>query len=309
MLTIEQLKERTRYIGGSDAPAVLGLSRWETPLALWAEKTGLLEPEDISGKLHIRVGNALEGLVCQLFEEETGKKVSRNPPTTFHPQHSFIGCNLDGIVGPHEIFEAKTANSYKAKEWGSNDVPTEYMVQAMHSLGVTGARVCYVACLIGGNQDFVIRKVARDEKLIAEIFKKEVHFWTTFVEPKVQPSYQTISPNDGETLYKLFPEAQGEIALGDDANRLVESIQALKADKKHLESTIKREENILKALLKDKESGSTPIYRVTWRQQVQERIDTAKLRELFPDVAAQVLKETKLRKLDLSKIQESKGEN
>jgi predicted phage-related endonuclease len=83
----------------------------------------------------------------------------------------------------------------------------------------------------------------------------------------------------------------------------------LKADKKHLESTIKREENILKALLKDKESGSTPIYRVTWRQQVQERIDTAKLRELFPDVAAQVLKETKLRKLDLSKIQESKGEN
>jgi len=36
----EWLQERRKGIGGSDAAAVLGLSKWKTPYALWLKKTG-----------------------------------------------------------------------------------------------------------------------------------------------------------------------------------------------------------------------------------------------------------------------------
>jgi predicted phage-related endonuclease len=42
--------ERIGFIGSSDAAAVLGLSRWKTPLQIWAEKTGQVVPDDISDK-------------------------------------------------------------------------------------------------------------------------------------------------------------------------------------------------------------------------------------------------------------------
>ena len=41
-------EERRNYIGGSDIAAILGMSRWKTPLKLWLEKTGEVEPDDLS---------------------------------------------------------------------------------------------------------------------------------------------------------------------------------------------------------------------------------------------------------------------
>lgn len=46
----EWLKARQKGIGGSDAASVLGISPWKTNVQLWEEKTGITEPEDISGK-------------------------------------------------------------------------------------------------------------------------------------------------------------------------------------------------------------------------------------------------------------------
>ena len=35
MITREQLERRRHGIGGSDAPVVVGLSKWRTPFQLW----------------------------------------------------------------------------------------------------------------------------------------------------------------------------------------------------------------------------------------------------------------------------------
>ena len=40
----EWLSIRNKYIGGSDAGAVVGLDDYKSPYSLWAEKTGRIPP-------------------------------------------------------------------------------------------------------------------------------------------------------------------------------------------------------------------------------------------------------------------------
>lgn len=50
--------DRTKSIGSSDAAGVLGLSRWDTVLSIWAEKTGRVVPDDISQNLAVKYGSS-----------------------------------------------------------------------------------------------------------------------------------------------------------------------------------------------------------------------------------------------------------
>lgn len=272
MLTAEQVEARRAYIGASDAAAVLGLSRWRTPLQVWAEKTGMLPSEDISNRLPIEVGNELEDLVCKLFTKRSGKAVRRVNETIFHPKYPFLAVNVDRrVVGEDAVLEAKTASGWKAKEWEGEEIPQEYIVQCLHNLAVTGKARCYVAVLIGGNQDFQWKVIERDEAAISTIIEREVAFWNDFVIPKVLP-VSRVKAGDSDTLYKLFPSAQGEdspLLLGDEANRIIESMNALYRDLKTCEAAYEGQKNALKALLKENAVATTGTYKVTWKEQAR----------------------------------------
>ena len=74
----EWLERRRQSIGGSDAGAVLGLNKYNSPYALWAEKTGKVIPEDISDNEAVRLGNDLEEYVAKRWQEATGKKLRKD---------------------------------------------------------------------------------------------------------------------------------------------------------------------------------------------------------------------------------------
>lgn len=265
MITEAQRQERINYIGSSDAAAVLGLSRWNTPLGIWAEKTGQIVPPDISDKIQIRTGNKLEAVVSEMFEEDTGKKLHRKNDTIYHPKYSFIASNIDRrVVGERAGFEAKTASAFKAKEWEGEDIPLEYIIQCHHNLAVTGWDRWYLAVLIG-NQDFQIKIIERDEKLLNDLVEKEVAFWNNFVVTKDMP--MQIKANDGDVLYQLFPHGDESeaIELTDQANAIIESIDSLNADAKVIERQIDEQKNELKAMLKDSAVGKTGLYTVSWK--------------------------------------------
>lgn len=320
-LTEKQIKERVSYIGGGDCAAILGLSRWRTALQTWASKTGMIEAKDISQEMPVKMGNLLEDAVCQLFEDDTGKKLETanasacekrgikyvpNPDdpegtvTILHPVHSFIGGNLDKLVkDENAFFEAKTTNSYKQSEWENKDeIPVEYQLQCLHYMIVGGFDHCYIGCLIG-NRKFVWRKIERDEKKLATILKREVDFWNNFVIPQVMPA---VSADDAVALYNLFPEAAPEsvIELGDEASKICEARDSLLADKKVLEREIDECNNQLKAMLKTYEVGMTPMYKVSWKSQITKRIDTERMRKDEPALYEKFLKEVVARVLRVS---------
>jgi len=265
MLTVEQLAERKNYLGGSDAAAALGMSRWKTPLTLWAEKTGMIEPEDISEKLPVKLGNKMEQIVVELFEEETGKKCRRVNEARFHPSYPFLGANVDRrVVGEDAILEVKTASAWKAKEWQGEEFPMEYLIQVYHYLLVTGAAYAYLAVLIG-NQSFIWKRIDRDEALLAEMQKKLVEFWTEYIARKVQP--QVIKAGDSDTLYWMYPkEITGSmIHLGDEVDRMVEQRSALFQDKATITKQLSTMDALIKAQLGSAEIGITSKYRISWK--------------------------------------------
>ena len=62
----EWLDERKKSIGGSDAAACIGMNPWKTNVQLWEEKTGRIEPEDISDKEEVKYGIRMEPVVREI---------------------------------------------------------------------------------------------------------------------------------------------------------------------------------------------------------------------------------------------------
>lgn len=306
MLTIEQLEERKNYIGASEAAAVLGLSRWATPLSVWAEKVGEIDREDISQKLHVKLGHLLEDDMSDLFMDETKKKLHRVNETRFHPVHKFLAANIDRrVVGENVPVELKTCNAFKSKEWDGEEIPREYIVQCMHTLAVTGVPYCYLGVLIG-NQDFQIKKVDRDEKLIDEMISREVAFWKGFVETKIMP--QIIMKDDGETIEKLYPVASDDepIMLSDRANVLIENLEGFKADRKNLDGLIDQTENELKVMLGEKSCGMTILHKVSWKNSQRSHLNGDLLKKDLPEVHAKYYEVKPVRRFSVSKLTEVK---
>jgi putative phage-type endonuclease len=304
MLTVKEVfaptTNRTLYLGGTDAAPILGLSRWKTAVDVWSDKTGLVEREDISNRLPVILGNRLEQTVAELFTEATGKRVRRANETFFHPQYEFIGANIDRrVVGENAILECKTASAWKSKEWESDEIPFEYVIQVVHYLAVTGADKAYVAVLIG-NEKFLWKCIDRDEKLVSDLISREVDFWKRFVLTGDMPQ---VTKRDADTLSRLFPTAEPgkEITLGDEADKLLEMRNALHQDHIELEGQIEKIENEIRALMKDAEIARTPNYLVTWKPQTSKRFDSTAFKSADPETYAKFLKETTTRSLRIRK--------
>jgi len=303
MLTAEQLIERKNYLGSSDAPAVLAMSRWDrTPLSVWAEKTGAI-PHGLPDSLHLRLGHRLEEVVAELFEEKTGKKVRRVNETIFHPRFAFMAANIDRrVVGENAILEIKTTDAWGKKDWEKDEIPQDVIIQVLHQLMVTGMSKAYVAVLIG-NKEFKHKEILRDEKLLADLERREVEFWNEYVLKNVMPA---VTQKDADTLDALFPEAmEGKvIQLPDEANQIVEALDSFVADYKNLEGMIEQQKNLLKKMIGDAGFGETSLHRIGWTNSKWSGLDGDALREAYPEIHSKFYKSKPTRRFTHKKLRE-----
>ena len=302
MLTAQQKKERLNYIGSTDIAGVLGMSQYKSPLSVWSEKTGQIIPEDISNKLQVKLGIKMESIVGELFTEETQKSIQRVNETIYHPKYKFLAVNLDRrVIGEKAILEIKTAGIFKKKDWIGENIPIDYILQVMFQLAVTGWPKAYL-CVLFGNSDFEIRTIERDEKALADMIKKAVFFWQEFVEKRQMP--MQITSNDEDVLGSLFPMAKegSVIELGDDCNKIVESLDSLLADEKILKREIDEQKNTLRAMMKNSETAKTNNYRITWKNQIDHRINVEKMKADAPTIYEKYLVESNKRCLRYKKL-------
>lgn len=306
--------ERKGFLGGSDCAAIMGLSRWSTPLQVWAEKTGQIVRPELDSEA-CELGKELEDYVARRFTRKTGIEVelllddNGKRMRHSHKKYPYISCEIDRRVkGKKIIMECKTASAWKSKEWQGEEIPIEYILQCQHEMLVTDAPSCWIACLIG-NQSFVIKEILRDDKLCDAILDKEVDFWENYVMAGVMPT--NVGYKDIETLDELWQgKTIGEvITLGDDVNMLIESRSGLIADIKSVHAGLDDIEAQIKAKMGANTQGLTSHYKIDWKEQVSVRLDTKKVKIEQPELYKQYAKESIYRKFTIKNLKEKeKGE-
>lgn len=208
----EWLAIRQKSIGGSDAAAVLGLTKYNSPYALWCEKTGKITPDDISDKEAVRLGNDLEEYVAQRFTEATGKKVRNDNHIIYNSEYPFAHANIDrDVVGEDAGLECKTTSSWDIiSQCMYGKYPDHWYVQMTHYMMVTGRKKWYLAVLCLG-RGFFHFEIERNEDEIAALANAERQFWAR-VETRTPP------PLDGtdSTADAL------KIVLGDSVEQTVD---------------------------------------------------------------------------------------
>ena len=299
-ITQAQIAERMNYLGASDCAGALGLSRWDSPLKVWARKTGSGAPDE-KNRIAAWLGNQLEEAVAKLFEMETGKKVHRVQEAYIHKTHKFLRCHIDRkVIGERAILQCKTADVTKAYEWGGEEVPQEYILQELHELACTSYDRAYVAVLIG-NRELRIKTIERDDKVIAEVVKREIAFWKNCVVARAMPT--NIKKQDSDTLFALFPHGdEGDpVALGQTADAMMDTLEALQKDHYTLKGDIEKAKNEIKAMLGAASWGKSSGWRVSWRNQDNRELDAKGLKRDHPEIYAQYLQNRPTRVLRYSR--------
>ena len=281
------LAARRKGIGGSDAAAVVGLSRYSSPLDIWLQKTRRKPATPDNEAMHW--GRLLEPVVREEFIRRTGLTVKECPYLMAHKDYPFMLANVDGIVsekdGTKAVLEIKTTNSFTTAKDSEDGLPVEWYCQVQHYLAVTGLSKAYVVVLIGGNK-LQWQIVDRDEETIRTLIALESHFWHEYVLKDVPPP---VDANSGDALALLYPTStESSVVLPAEADELVAQYLEIKKAEDELKNAKASCENKLKALLKDAENGIAPNgYTVAWKSFSQSRLDSTKLKAAHPDIATQ----------------------
>lgn len=307
---IDWLKQRQSGIGGSEIAAIVGLNQYKTPMQIWESKVNPVQDEETSQPAYW--GTVLEDVVAKEYALRTGNKVQRLTKQMRHPDFQFAIANIDrAVINPtisgnvrwkdgklttDRILECKTANGFAAKQWGeagSDQVPDSYLIQCQWYLGITGASVCDLAVLIGG-QDFRIYTINRDDDLINDLLQQGAAFWE-LVKNNIAPD-----PIN-------YPEAVKKWAISDSSLSVqaddllindLDKIQSIKASIKELET---QEDEIKARVVYALKEAETLIYQgvkvATCKTQTRTIFDAKVFEKDHPELYAQYKKTSSTRVL------------
>jgi putative phage-type endonuclease len=323
--------DRTKYIGGGDAAAILGVSPWKTPIQCYRLKVGE-DVEDETDKARQKVfrrGKRLEPVVIDMMEEEIGVVVTKrsppdNPNRYTDPEFTWMKAEIDfeflvtpeiveycqGLISPSLIGttqngEIKTVHPLVAHKWGeqlTDDCPVEYAAQSMHGMMVTGRQFCLYGTLVGAD-DLTLYGVRRDDELIAHMRAREIAFWNC-VQNRYPPD--PVSLGDVKLMMRRINgvpvEATDAIAaLVKELKNVKESKKALDGNEEDLQFKITaflfhNLKETKGASLEDRTqltyNGKTLL---TWATQSTTRLDTKAIKEEAPELYEQYGKTTSSR--------------
>jgi putative phage-type endonuclease len=212
-------QRRAAGIGASEIAAVVGLSKYATPLDVYLRKTGQIH--DVIDNRAMRVGRRLEPVVIGEFCEETGEEVALYPcPMVAHPDHPYMLATPDADLVSGRLVEAKTASLRTLRDWGpegTDELPDQYLCQCQHQLAVTGRDECKLAVLIAGDE-LRVYTVERNERLIGQLTEAAAEFWSR-VERRDPPAPDLAHPRTPELLRGLYGSIADDqvVTLGPEA--------------------------------------------------------------------------------------------
>jgi putative phage-type endonuclease len=191
--TEEWLRERSKRIGASDAPIIMGVSPYKTIDKLLKEKRKVQE-EGISFEPmppHMQRGMDLEEPARRKYEELTGVIVF--PRVIHHPRHPWMMASLDGMDLDDQVqVEIKCGTYFDPRikelrpckahvESREGVVPHKYFPQLQHQLECTGLQETDYFSYFN-DDDYVLLTVSRDDQYIEMMLEYHNEFYKMLQE-------------------------------------------------------------------------------------------------------------------------------
>lgn len=267
------LAARRLGIGGSDVPAILGLSPYSTPLQVWASKVGIAEELDESYVL--RRGSHMEPLLWRELESELpGIRTFPQSLTIVVGAEPWMRYSPDAWVStstPGDFREALgegKSHPRGASEW-DDGVPPHVVAQVQWGMHVCDLPSAYVAVDLG--TEFKWARVDRDPEWWPTHEATLRAFWHA-VETETPPA-PTGDEGDTSALARMFPrEKPGTIvSLPGAMLSIAEAWDAAAAAERTAAEERQRIGNLIRAEMKEAERVVLPDGS-GWTWRVQERV-------------------------------------
>jgi len=310
------LEYRRKGIGGSDAGAILGLSRYASAFSVWHDKVH--GAGEFTSNEAIEWGNDLERIVAEKYAKTSGDRVLAVPALLQCDRNPFMLANVDFFILRDDapiiykrgevtdiprtldyedieayvdaILEIKTtgiAGRGNGQAWANDGVPPTYEAQGKHYCAVTGLNRVVFAALIGG-QGLAIRERIYTPLAIADLVGAERKFWES-VQSGEAPDPSGVDA-DFAIIKSLNPVSDGtEVEADDFAAENIAHYRTLKAQADELDTRLKASRAKIEAFIGSAETvtyeGQTLLtYKST---KPRATLDAKLLTEMHPDIVAE----------------------
>lgn len=171
--TREWLAWRSRGIGASDAPAIMGENPWKSRARLLREKCG--DVTSFTPNAAMARGTRLEPHARRRYETCFGIPVE--PACLQSTRFHWLRASVDGLAHDGEaVVEIKCGESVYLRSATTGKVPAYYHGQLQHILAVTGLSAIDFWCWLPRRPEVHIR-VDRDDAYIRCLLDAERLFW------------------------------------------------------------------------------------------------------------------------------------
>lgn len=292
-------ENRKTALWSTEAAGALGLSDRYTPAQIWAAKRGLQDLPDGSENIAARLGLACQDGVARLHVEDTGATLLPLAEVALQREVKGVrmGSHFDylnkSLKRLHEVKFFGIARRREFGEAGSDTVPYDVLVQALHEMTVFNAdstgygevEACEVN-VVFGNIERAVFVVPYDLAAVEKLVQLEAEF-QALVDSGKPPEPHTV-----EDARRIWSKSNGSEVMADQTTmKAHQALMSLRGQIKALEA---QEEEMALYVQKHMGEASTlrsPDGRVlaTWSNVTAERVDVKKFRAELPEVAKQYL--------------------
>ena len=192
MVRSKWLARRRRGITATDVAAILGMSKYATPLDVFLIKR---DGDQIEANYAMQRGNALEPLLIDEWHARNPDAERLvTPALVAHPENRWAMASLDHVAridGTQTPLEIKTAGWRQRDDWWDETrlIPDVYAVQTLWQLYVTGLDRAEVVADVAG--DVRILTIERDRGWESVVVPMMADWWKRHVvggeEPDIDP--------------------------------------------------------------------------------------------------------------------------
>lgn len=287
----EWLRWRRGGIGGSDIAALLGMSRFASPMSVYLDKLGMLADDE--GSEQMRWGRLLEQPIAAEYAARTERVIIGEQVIVTNPDRPWERATIDVLAGERATTNLDQATVdveiKNSADFSWDAIPDEYAVQCQWQMGIAELDRGDLVVLHGGRR-LVIYPVEFSPAVFASLRSVAERFWHDRVLAENPP------PVDGadattdalKDAYRTLADGS-TVELGDETfvRLAVEWLQR-KSDVADAATSLARIENELRVLLAEHTLGTANgVELVTWKpQNTAARFDREGLQRDRPLIAA-----------------------